>query len=47
METNKKRIWVMVVSIVFSLMITEKSTAFLDIFLKDNSAFFAPEDIYS
>jgi predicted nucleic acid-binding protein len=46
METNKERIQIIVDSnIIVSLVIKEKSSAYLDIFLKDNFKFFAPEDI--
>ncbi len=46
MERNKERIWVLVDSnIIFSLIIKEKSSAYLNIFLKANFEAFAPEDI--
>ena len=46
MERNKERIRVVVDSnIIFSLIIKEKSSAYLNIFLKDNFETYAPEDI--
>jgi predicted nucleic acid-binding protein len=46
METDEKRIRIIVDSnIIFSLVIKEKSSTYLNIFLKDNLEFFAPEDI--
>jgi predicted nucleic acid-binding protein len=46
METDKERVRIIVDSnIIFSLVIKERSSTYLDIFLKDNFEFFAPEDI--
>ncbi len=46
MERDKKRIRIVVDSnIIFSLIIKGKSSAYLDIFLRDNFKAYAPEDV--